>query len=115
MRGCACRGRETGCTVDPPRGRSRCDNCSAVHNAREAERRATRRKAALCVVCGRPAVTKPPAAADKVAKPPATAGKKRSAKRRDRVLTLCAKHRKYFVLRSRSAKRSLAPEKAASG
>jgi hypothetical protein len=107
---CACKGRETGCTADPPPGRKRCDNCSKIHNAREAERRAARRKAALCVVCGRRAVPVRPAAKTGKTAKTAKAGKKR--KRAKLALTLCKAHRKYFVERGRDAskRRTVTPE-----
>jgi hypothetical protein len=47
-----CKGHEVGCTADPAPGARRCDNCRAVHNAREAKRRELRRKHCLCWVCG---------------------------------------------------------------
>jgi len=47
-----CRGRERGCTAYPKPGESRCQNCKAAHNAREAARRAARRATCKCWVCG---------------------------------------------------------------
>jgi hypothetical protein len=67
-----CRGRESGCTQDSREG-GRCDNCRAVHNAREAARRAKRKRKSQCVVCG--------LGADDI----------NGAK-----LTVCKRHREYF-------------------
>lgn len=47
-----CKGREAGCTAKVKPGASRCANCKAAHNAREAARRAARRKECQCWVCG---------------------------------------------------------------
>jgi len=46
-----CKGRESGCTADCEEG-GRCDNCRAAHNARETARRAERKAAGKCTVCG---------------------------------------------------------------
>lgn len=102
--GCLCRGRETGCTADPPPGASRCAHCSTIHNAREAERRAARKRGLMCVVCGKPAVPVPPA----------VRGKKKT-KRAKKALTLCKTHRRYFVERSREQKRRASSTPEASG
>lgn len=49
-------GRCKDCAATAPKGTSRCDGCRAAHNAREAARRAERRTAGKCVVCGKAAV-----------------------------------------------------------
>lgn len=46
-----CKGREGGCTADCDEG-SRCDNCRAVHSAREQQRRDEHRAAGGCTYCG---------------------------------------------------------------
>lgn len=74
-----CKGREEGCTADCDAG-SRCDNCRAIHNAREAQRRQERRAKGKCVVCGAKAAT-----------------------RDGQPLTLCPTHVEYYAERQRSA------------
>ncbi len=71
-----CRGREAGCTQDCPEG-SRCDNCRALHNAREKARQADRKAAGKCVACGHRAVV-----VEGVS------------------LTLCKAHREYYRARA---------------
>lgn len=71
-----CKGREDGCTQDPPVDGGRCDSCRALHNAREASRRAERKAAAKCTVCGGRAVVLDGA-----------------------PLTLCKTHREYYRAR----------------
>ena len=47
-----CRARRAGCTGDPEPGRSKCAHCRAVLARDEATRRAARRAACACIVCG---------------------------------------------------------------
>lgn len=51
-----CSGRYDGCSGDPPEDRRMCDGCREKHNALEAARRAERKAAGKCVVCGGAAV-----------------------------------------------------------
>lgn len=44
------------CRRPPLPGKKRCKRCTRLHNLREAARRAERRAAGLCTVCGVPAV-----------------------------------------------------------
>lgn len=62
------------CGAAPEPGRRRCAEHAAAHNAREAERRAKRKKSKRCVVCGSPA---------------------------ERARTLCATHSEYYRRRAR--------------
>jgi hypothetical protein len=43
------------CSKPPAPGKVRCEECAELHNLTEAKRRAERRAAGLCVVCGAPA------------------------------------------------------------
>ena len=53
-----CKGRETGCTQKPIKGTTRCKPCAAINAARERSRRAARKLAGECTVCGRPVKVK---------------------------------------------------------
>lgn len=76
-----CKGRETGCTGKPKRGELRCKVCKELHNARERERRQSRKAAALCTVCGAEA-----------------------AKVNGVSLGTCQAHREYFAERAQAAR-----------
>lgn len=72
------RGRCKDCSANAIEGLQRCEDCRAAHNAREAERRAERRDAAKCWVCGQRAVVV-----------------------NGQALSTCKIHREYFAARAR--------------
>jgi hypothetical protein len=76
-----CKGRETGCTGKPSKGSSRCKACATVNAARERSRRAARKLAGECTVCGDPVEVK-------------------NGKR----LTMCQRHLGYYKDRSAVAR-----------
>lgn len=73
-----CKGREAGCTADCDEG-GRCDHCRAVHNRRETARRAERKAAQRCTVCGA-----------------------KAARVGGQSLTTCPAHRAYYAERARA-------------
>lgn len=82
-----CRGREAGC-LGSCLG-TRCDPCRAVHNAREAARRAARRKAGQCLVCAQPVAR--------------TKLQEAGTKRVKEAARYCRAHLEYYAARSRAA------------
>lgn len=73
-------GRCNECAAAAEPGRSRCAACAKAHNAREAARRAERKAAGKCVVCG-----------------------VRAARSAGEALTVCPEHRAYYAERRRKA------------
>lgn len=50
-----CTGHYAGCTSDPPEGRCMCPSCARTHADNAAARRAERKAAGKCSVCGKAA------------------------------------------------------------
>lgn len=73
-------GRCKDCAALAPDG-ARCDVCRVAHNAREAGRRAARKAACKCVVCG-----------------------KRAAVVAGVALSTCAAHREYYRVRAAASR-----------
>lgn len=65
------------CPDPPAPGKRRCKPCAKAHSAREADRRAQRREAGKCTVCGA-----------------------RAVKVGGVALTTCAEHREYYRARA---------------